>query len=162
LPVLLALDLDMIEPVRQRKALDLGALDSGCAVGHQRQLHAERFQGIDGVMRAREDEHLLFAIGGEAVGKPYRKIMGEGGLASGGKHGKSIPDDLVPCFGEFQSPSCFPVAQNLRAESTIAAGPVAATAVQIAGSSTVTCSGNLGAAIGRWDGLVHVDQHRAG
>ena len=74
------------------------------AVGHQRQLHAVRFQGIDGVMRAREDEHLLFAIGGEAVGEPYRKIHGQGGLAGGGKRGKSAPDDLVPCFGEFQSP----------------------------------------------------------
>ena len=80
---MLALDLDMIEPVRQCKALDLRALGFGCAVGHQRQLHAVRFQRIDGIMRAREDEHLLFAIGGEAVGEPYRKFHGQGGLVSG-------------------------------------------------------------------------------
>ncbi len=71
---MLALDLDVIEPVRQRKAFDLCALGFGGAVGHQRQFHAMRFQGIDGVMRAREDEHLLFAIGGEAVGEPGREI----------------------------------------------------------------------------------------
>src|ERR1700730_4389510 len=97
---MLALDLDMIEPVRQRKAFDLCALDSGCAVGYQRQFHAARSQGIDCVMRAREDEHLLLAIGSEAVGEPYRKIHRWGGVTGGGKRGKSAPDDFMPCFGE--------------------------------------------------------------
>ena len=71
----LALDLDVIETVRQRKAFDLGALGAGGAVGHQRQFDAVRLQRVDGVMRAGEDEHFLFAIGGEAVGEPDRKIL---------------------------------------------------------------------------------------
>src|SRR6202165_3010226 len=37
---MLALDLDMIEPVRQCQALKLRALGFGCAVGPQRPLHA--------------------------------------------------------------------------------------------------------------------------
>jgi hypothetical protein len=66
---MLALDLDMIEAVRERKAFDLRTLDSGGAVGHQRQFHAVCLEGIDGLMRARENEHLFFAIGREAVGQ---------------------------------------------------------------------------------------------
>ena len=41
----LALDLDVIEAMRQREALDLGALGVGGAVGDQRQPDAERLQG---------------------------------------------------------------------------------------------------------------------
>ncbi len=55
-------------------------------------------QGVDGLMRAREDVHLLFAIGGKAVGEPYRKIHWQGVVAGGGKRGKSVPDDLMPRF----------------------------------------------------------------
>ena len=32
------------------------------------------WRGLDGIVRAREDEHLLFAIGGEAVGEPCCKV----------------------------------------------------------------------------------------
>jgi hypothetical protein len=37
----------MIEPMREGKTFDLGALGVGGAVGHQRQLHAARLQRID-------------------------------------------------------------------------------------------------------------------
>ena len=55
----LALDLDVIEAVRQREAFDLGALGLGGAVGHERKLDAVRLQRVDRIMRAGEDEHLL-------------------------------------------------------------------------------------------------------
>jgi hypothetical protein len=71
----LALDLDMIEAMRQRKTLDLGALGVGGAIGHQRELDAERLQLIDRLMGAGEDEHLLLAISVEAIGDPVRKIV---------------------------------------------------------------------------------------
>ena len=41
---MLALDLDVIETVRQRKPLDLGALGVGRAIGDQRELDAERLE----------------------------------------------------------------------------------------------------------------------
>ena len=75
LPAVLALDLDVIKTIRQRKTFDLGALGAGGAVGHQRQLDAARLQFVDRIMRAGEDEHFLFAVGGEAVGQPHRKIL---------------------------------------------------------------------------------------
>src|SRR4029079_16780489 len=86
---MLAFDLDMIEAVRQRQAFDLGALRAGGAVGHQRQFDAEFLERVDRVMRAREDEHLLFAIGVEAVGETCRQVLRQRRMALGGQRVKS-------------------------------------------------------------------------
>ena len=40
-------------------------------------------------MRAGEDEHFFFAIGGEAAGEPYRQVFRQR-VAVGGKGGKSV------------------------------------------------------------------------
>src|SRR2546426_7095916 len=71
-----ALDLDVIEAMRQQKALDLGALGLRCAIGHQRQLDTACLEFIDGVMRAGEDEHFLIAVRRKAVGDADREIGG--------------------------------------------------------------------------------------
>ncbi len=99
----LALDLDMIETVRQRKTFDLGALGAGRAIGNQRELDAARLQFVDRVMRAREDEHFLFAVGGEAVGEPRRQIFRQC-VTARGKRFKSTPDDDAPRLIELQPP----------------------------------------------------------
>ena len=161
---MLALDLDVIEAVRQFKALDLGALGVGGAVGHQRQLDAARLQGVDRVMRAGKHEHLLVAIGGQAVGEPDRKIDRQRGMAGGGKRGKSVLDDELPRFGELQSPAGFRRRPELAAGIQHRRGDLLRRQRrQLVGEfRRDLVPGDLGAAIGRQDGVVHVDQHRAG
>src|SRR5690349_2708318 len=95
----LALDLDMVEPVCQRKALDLGALDSGSAVGHQCEFHAMCFQRIDRIMGARKDEHLFFPVGSIAVGQPACDFEGWGRMAGGSERRKSGPNDFMARIG---------------------------------------------------------------
>ena len=91
----LAFDLDMIEAVREIEAFDLGALGVGGAIGHQRELHAERLQLVDRLMRAGKDERLLLAIGGEAVGEARRLTVKGGFDALAARGHRALPDDLA-------------------------------------------------------------------
>src|SRR6476660_10458722 len=98
-----ALDLDMVEAMRQLETLDFCALGYGRPVGHEREFDAARFQRIDRVMRAGKDEHLLFAVGREAVGEPNRQVLRQR-PAGRGERGKSASYDFVAGFLELEPP----------------------------------------------------------
>ena len=78
---MLALDLDVIEAMRELEALDLGALHVGGAVGDQREFDAACLERVDRIMRTGEHEDRFFAIGREAVGEAIGEIVGEGAAA---------------------------------------------------------------------------------
>ena len=160
---MLALDLDVIEAMGQREAFDLGALDAGCAIGDQREFDAERLQRIDRVMRARKHERLILAIDRETIGDPYRKLFGKAGFAGGRERGKTVLHRDPPGFVKLQPPHRlgggpeFPGLEQDRLGDL--AGRVRRQFVGEFGSDDVP--GDFGTPIGRQDGVVHVDQHRA-
>ena len=90
--------------MRECKAFDLGALDTGGTVGDQREFDATGLQRIDGVMRAGEDEHLFFAECREAIGQPDREIGRKRRLARDRKCCKSALHHFLTRFREFQPP----------------------------------------------------------
>jgi hypothetical protein len=53
----------------------------------------------------REDEHLLFPIGIEAIGKPSHQIVGQDAMTGLGQRGKSAAHDLLPGLAKLQPPS---------------------------------------------------------
>ena len=101
----LALDLDVVEAVRQGKALDLGALRRGCAVGDERELDAELLQAVERLMRARE--HAQFGvlefvepIGNRVTDLARRRRM----AARRGKLGERVADDMAPRLADAVAP----------------------------------------------------------
>jgi hypothetical protein len=65
--------------VLRPKPLEHSVLRVRGALGHQRELDAERLQPVDRIMRARADGHILFAIAGEAIGRAHGEIVGQRG-----------------------------------------------------------------------------------
>ena len=101
---MLALDLDVVETVLEGEPHDLGALRLGRAVGDQRELDAELLEGVDRIMGARKDEHLLFAKRIEAIGKPSHQIDGQDAMTGLGQRRKSATHDLLPGLGQLHPP----------------------------------------------------------
>ena len=115
-------------------------------------------------MRAGEDEHLLFAVGREAVAEPYRQIQRQAAWPAAASAANPPLTTSCRASSSFSRHAASAVAQNLRPESTIAA----ATCCDDSGAEFAgkfrrdVVPGDIGAAVGRQDGVVHVDQHRAG
>jgi len=160
----LAFDLDVVEAVREGEALDLRALGFGRTVGHQRQLDATRSQRIDGVVRAWKYEHLFLAKGREAVGNPYREFPRKCRPGGIGKGGKAALDHLSPGLSEFQPPLRFRNSPELPCKiENRGSDQLRRMRGEFAGKfrrDGVPCQ--FGPAVGRQDGIIHVDQHRAG
>lgn len=103
-------------------------------------------------------KHLLLAIGGEAVGDANGEIVGQGAVAG------CRECNRVPGFSELQPPCGFRIGPEVARESQhrgcdLLRLQLRQLCCELFGDRVL---GDLGPAIGRENGVVHVDQHGAG
>ena len=161
-----ALDLNMVEAMRQLKALDLAALRRGCAICNQRQLDPELLQPVEGFVSARKHPQFGVVQCVEVVGDDVAQgLLGRGGPPVCGQFGEGCFDDVPTSLPDLMTPMLvprlvFPEISGISLDrGDNARRLVRVKALDIFGDNPLPLA--LGLTKGRDDRVVEVDQDRA-
>src|SRR3984893_6897144 len=105
----LTLDLDMVEPLFEGEADDLGALRLGRTIGHQCQAHTQLLEAIERLVRAGKHAPLGFVELVEAIGDRIANLARRNRPAgSTGEPRESLRYDVAPCRADTGAPVLVP------------------------------------------------------
>ena len=101
----LALDLNVVEPLFESEADHLGTLRLGRPVGDQCEAHAERFEPVERLVSAREHAQLGVVDFVEAIGDRLANLTRWNRTAGGAREpGESLRDDVPPGCADTRAP----------------------------------------------------------